>query len=1340
VKKNLFILLTLLITPLILSGTPGSSGELDYNLSSPLFLSQGFNIFNSETPQAVTINPAAAAGFQRYILDLNYINLEQFDDGEGSYGGMGHVFNMALSIPMKIGVLTTAAHMTDLSSYEDTAMNFGTYASGEVAFSKELYEDVHFGFALNGTYGFEGDFGGDLSMGLIFKYGDLFFLRDTEFGAVLSGLGSGYSPGDRTYWSSIPENITPAFGISALLVDRNKFSIDGETTVSFPSVSDMKIDSGLGFQVAENISLSTSVSASVQDLINDDWETLIPGVGLSVVVPLTPGEDSGELTSSEMRTSVGGKTLYDGVYAFGAGVTVPLGVRDNEAPEVVIGYEKEDYVQSYISPNYDGVQDELNIPFTVDDDRYIEGYKIIVRDEEGNTVKEIYNKDQRPENATFSNFFDRLFAVKESVTVPETFRWDGVSDSGDIPPDGEYSFVMEFWDDNENITTTVPAYFHIDNTAPELAVSGPSGTGLIFSPDGDGSKDSLRIPQGGSDEEKWIGEIRDASGTVYRTFDWSDAKPEELVWDGKDDEGEVLADGVYDYVISTTDRAGNGVSQSVSNILINTAQPELALTIDRPSFSPGTESDVSHVEIGFNISTIKGLAEWSLDIIDDKGDVYRSWNQRNSQDLLSRSGLTFDGKDASGNFLKEGLYKARLEAAYQNGYSPEIYTPSFEVDVTSPEISVSGSPLLFSPDGDGNRDEIVFKQSSSEEQVWNGYILDDEGVTVKSFEWHGKVPSSFNWNGMYENGKSVTGETSFTYYVETRDNAGNYGRSEDIAFTADTSSVELFLTLDRDSLSPNGDGINEALNIGVERNNTSPVASYRLTAMNQNGQAMVVVSEGTTLPSSFRWDGGSVMDGICHLALSVELERGDRVDVASPDFLIDRVYPEINLSGDLSLFSPDGDGNKDKVHFSQSSSSEELFKGEVIDSSGRVAADWVWKGTLDDLDWAGRDNSGNVLPNGVYTYRVVSTDKAGNRTEKKIENIEIDSRLTQIFCTAEREIFSPSGRKETAVQQLAMVTKLTEGISQWKLEIIHDTKGVVLTEEGTGVPPGTYRWDGTGDDGVITEGNYTARYSVLYEKGNSPVAETAPFILDNSAPEARVVMNPMPFSPDDDNMDDELTITMGVQDVSPIASWDMEILDPKGNEFISYGGRGKPTGRIIWDGRSSKGELVQSAEDYDWKLTVTDVMGNTSVQEGAIGVDVLVIRDGDNLKIMISSITFEPSQATLETTGDKGSKNEWILERIAQILKKYNRYQVVVEGHANSVYYYDADRARKEEAEELKPLSEDRAETVMDALADLGINQDRLSFIGLGGTDPVVDFTDTENSWKNRRVEFILVK
>jgi outer membrane protein OmpA-like peptidoglycan-associated protein len=38
------------------------------------------------------------------------------------------------------------------------------------------------------------------------------------------------------------------------------------------------------------------------------------------------------------------------------------------------------------------------------------------------------------------------------------------------------------------------------------------------------------------------------------------------------------------------------------------------------------------------------------------------------------------------------------------------------------------------------------------------------------------------------------------------------------------------------------------------------------------------------------------------------------------------------------------------------------------------------------------------------------------------------------------------------------------------------------------------------------------------------------------------------------------------------------------------------------------------------------------------------------------------------------------------------------------------------------------------------VNRNRLSAIGMGGKRPVVRYEDHDNWWKNRRVEFILIK
>jgi outer membrane protein OmpA-like peptidoglycan-associated protein len=237
-------------------------------------------------------------------------------------------------------------------------------------------------------------------------------------------------------------------------------------------------------------------------------------------------------------------------------------------------------------------------------------------------------------------------------------------------------------------------------------------------------------------------------------------------------------------------------------------------------------------------------------------------------------------------------------------------------------------------------------------------------------------------------------------------------------------------------------------------------------------------------------------------------------------------------------------------------------------------------------------------------------------------------------------------------------------------------------------------------------------------------------------------VSPQPFSPDNDGVEDELAIGLKVQDLSPVTDWAIRIDDPEAHPFVSFAGKGLPAERIIWNGLSDSGELVQAASDYTFNFSIRDQLGNARTVQKLVAVDVLVIRDGDKLKIRIPSITFPPNSPDLSKVAeaDKAAKNDWVLQRLAQILNKYSSYDFRIEGHANQEYWQDAARAAREEKEELGPLSLARAEAVKNALVRLGLKAERISVAGLGGTTPVVPFGDLENRWKNRRVEFILLK
>jgi len=163
--------------------------------------------------------------------------------------------------------------------------------------------------------------------------------------------------------------------------------------------------------------------------------------------------------------------------------------------------------------------------------------------------------------------------------------------------------------------------------------------------------------------------------------------------------------------------------------------------------------------------------------------------------------------------------------------------------------------------------------------------------------------------------------------------------------------------------------------------------------------------------------------------------------------------------------------------------------------------------------------------------------------------------------------------------------------------------------------------------------------------------------------------------------------------------------------------------------------------DYRFSISVNDVFGNNTVSEGIIEVDIIVRREGENLRIIVPSIVFPPNSANFTLLSqDEQRANTRIMNMIARSLNKFSDYRIVVEGHANPTTAPNT-AARTRENTILKSLSEERANAVVNHLVtNNSINRQRLSAIGIGGDRTVEAYNDSEENWKNRRVEFLLIR
>ncbi|MBR4180501.1 MAG: OmpA family protein [Treponema sp.] len=1028
-----------------------------------------------------------------------------------------------------------------------------------------------------------------------------------------------------------------------------------------------------------------------------------------------------------------------------------------------LGFAKE----KYISPNNDGVQDELVIPLNISDKRYVQGWSLVIMNEGGEVVRTIENKVALPAKLGFKSFFKQLFSKKEGVQIPESITWNGAMNNGETAPDGTYTYYVTATDDNGNVGRTQDYTVVVDTVAPEIELNQPSDK--IF---GEGAKAALKITQTGSVEDEWLGVFKAVDGTIVRTYKWTNAEPAEFSWRGIADDESVVPDGVYSYEISATDRAGNVSSAAnITNIIYSAEKPATNIYIDGSRyFSPGTDSKLKTITLNVTIpvpeeKTGNKLTEWEVGIVDKSGSVVKSYNNKN-KGAVPPSSIIFDGNGDNGKALKDGEYQAYVTAKYLNGYVPaKISSPVFVLDTEKPAAQIRASDKVF---GAGSKTDVKYSimitpSNGSPVPSWKAEIRSADGATiVKTYDLGEYPPESITWNGINDKG-GIAEKGQYVLILTATDMAGNAGeaRSSDLV-TFDTTETQLLLAMSDTAFSPNGNKVKDTITF-TPVTQTKDIASYEFSIKDKSGKVVYSKKESKKLPANFVWNGNDndntrCDDGFYSAQLAVKAANGADAAAATQDFELDTKFPSLECETMWSYFSPDNDGNQDNITVKISNSTaEKLWTADVRDSKGKSVKKYTWSGAKKEFVWDGTDESGNIAANGKYSIVIFSTDDAGNSFSTDLNGLVLDNRETKIYLTAEHEGISPNNDKYLDTQNFEIRTTVKEDLLSWNFDIRREdgTSVFALSNKDSANLPASITWNGADASNNVCEGTFTGTLNVVYLKGNRVTAVSSPFICTATPPELKVQTAPEYFSPDNDGIDDDLFIKLTGNTKAKVKNWSFVISDPKGKTFWKTEGKSQITERIIWDGLSnvqkdSKGnaERVQSAMDYPYAFTVTDNLGMTSRVEGKIPVDVLVIREGNVLKMAVPSIIFESDESNFQNANSKlsaeqAAKNIEILNRIAEILKKFSDYKITIQGHANRV----SDNLDEETIDNprewgraLGPLSRERADAIKTYLVKKGVSASSITTEGMGGTKPVVNPKDTDNNWKNRRVEFILVK
>jgi outer membrane protein OmpA-like peptidoglycan-associated protein len=128
----------------------------------------------------------------------------------------------------------------------------------------------------------------------------------------------------------------------------------------------------------------------------------------------------------------------------------------------------------------------------------------------------------------------------------------------------------------------------------------------------------------------------------------------------------------------------------------------------------------------------------------------------------------------------------------------------------------------------------------------------------------------------------------------------------------------------------------------------------------------------------------------------------------------------------------------------------------------------------------------------------------------------------------------------------------------------------------------------------------------------------------------------------------------------------------------------------------------------------------------------------EGYQISESRIFFKPFTADYVNV-PQATQNKERLDKLATMLKVIDNKSLKLVGHAVKIYWFNKELGDREQQYVLIPLSEKRAQAILKALADRGVEITRFASVtGVGAADQIVPDSDLKNRWQNRRVELLL--
>lgn len=723
----------------------------------------------------------------------------------------------------------------------------------------------------------------------------------------------------------------------------------------------------------------------------------------------------------------------------------------------------------------------------------------------------------------------------------------------------------------------------------------------FFSPNMDGIKDTavfkLQISTAKENISRWMFEIKDSSGEVVRTFKGDGPAPDKIVWDGKSENQFLVSDGVYTYTFTIITKAGNEVTLSPQEIVVDRTNPSASVSVDVDSFSPNDDGVRDKVTFFMERFDINGINNQLLVIEDKNNNVVKSL-------LGIKDTMTWDGKGDFEEDVPDGTYNYCLIVQDNAGNRFRTPTQKIQVDREAVVSSIEVDKVIFSPNEDGVKDILEVKINVPENASidnWKLSILNSVGKVVQSFYGEGEPYHKITWDGKDKKKKTVKDGTYHLVLAET-DKAGNTVATVPVAVEVDNSPPTCRIGLDNKLFSPNDDNVLDDATISLKITDAHYL-EWKLSILDDVGKLVkIFAGKGENPEESLVWDGKDdnkrdVIDGNFTYLLEATDIAGNKYRTSPGSIQIDRTPPVINAEASLILFSPNKDGIMDETSFIfkiRDASPLDHWKLEIKDSSRETVKVFKDKINIEgSIQWDGKGDSKRTLPDGTYSWTVEAVDMVGNSSKISPQKIVIGATRPTISVKPDLDIFSPNADGFKDSVKFSLEVSAFNRIKEWKLKIIKNKDEAERTYTGLGNPPPVVSWFGEKDNKKpLPDGKYSYTFEVTDEVGNYVATPLESIVIDNTKPQVSVSVQPAIFSPNGDEFKDKVSFVLEYRDESSAEQWDLEIEDYENKICRKFSDKGNPPFTIVWEGKDKDGNILKDGI-YNYLLRVQDIVGNS---------------------------------------------------------------------------------------------------------------------------------------------------